>query len=92
MKSDLHDLKKLTLELMENGSSKVQETNKISLQKYMGLKNDSEIDFEEEPRTALMMSQNNEETYQENDDNYLCRNCRRGRRSIEAGTKRNRND
>jgi hypothetical protein len=38
MKSDLHDLKKLTLELMENGSSKVQETNKILSQKYMGLK------------------------------------------------------
>jgi hypothetical protein len=28
MKSDLHDLKKLTLELMENGSSKVQEPTK----------------------------------------------------------------
>jgi hypothetical protein len=27
--------------------------------------------LKEEPRTALMMSQNNEETYQESDDNYL---------------------
>ena len=72
MKSDLHDLKKLTLELMENGSSKVQETNKNLITKIYGSKeNDSEIDFEEEPRTALMASQNNEETYQENDDNYL---------------------
>jgi hypothetical protein len=37
MKSDLHDLK-THLELMENGSSKVQETNKTLSQKYMGLK------------------------------------------------------
>jgi hypothetical protein len=37
---------------------------------YGSKENDSEIDFEEEPRTALM-SQNNEETYQESDDNYL---------------------
>jgi transcriptional regulator with PAS, ATPase and Fis domain len=72
MKSDLHDLKKLTLELMENGSSKVQETNKNLITKIYGSKeNDSEIDFEEEPRTALIASQSNEESYQENDDNYL---------------------
>jgi hypothetical protein len=46
--------------------------NKILSQKIYGSKeNDSEIDFEEEPRTALMASQNNEETYQESDDNYL---------------------
>jgi hypothetical protein len=37
---------------------------------YGSKENDSEIDFEEEPRTALMASQNNEETYQES-DNYL---------------------
>jgi hypothetical protein len=57
--------------------------NQKSDYKIYGFKeNDSEIDFEEEPRTALMASQNNEETYQENDDNYLCRNCEE-RRSIE---------
>src|SRR6478609_5599141 len=33
MKSDLHDLKKLTLELMQNGSSNVQETNKSLIKK-----------------------------------------------------------
>jgi transcriptional regulator with PAS, ATPase and Fis domain len=72
MKSDLHDLKKLTLELMESGSSKVQETNKNLITKIYGSKeNDSEIDFEEEPRTALLSSQNKEEPYQGNDDNYL---------------------
>lgn len=72
MKSDLHDLKKLTLELMQNGSSKVQETNQNLIKKIYGSKeNDSEIDFEEEPRTALITSQNKEENYQENDENYL---------------------
>jgi hypothetical protein len=38
MKSDLHDLKKLTLELMENGSSKFRRQQKNLITKYMGLK------------------------------------------------------
>ncbi|OAB27934.1 regulatory protein, Fis family [Flavobacterium fryxellicola] len=72
MKSDLNDLKKLTLELIQNGSSKVQETNQNLIKKIYGSKeNDSEIDFEEEPRSALITSQNTEDAYQENDDNYL---------------------
>ena len=72
MKSDLNDLKKLTLELIQNGSSKVQETNQNLIKKIYGSKeNDSEIDFEEEPRGALITSQNNQDLYQENDDNYL---------------------
>jgi transcriptional regulator with PAS, ATPase and Fis domain len=72
MKSDLHDLKKLTLELMQSGSSKVQEANQNLIKKIYGSQeNDSEIDFEEEPRTALITTQNKEERYQEHDDNYL---------------------
>lgn len=72
MKSDLHDLKKLTLELMQNGSSKVQETNQNLIKKIYGSKeNDSEIDFEEEPRATLISSQNNQEDYQEQEDNFL---------------------
>jgi transcriptional regulator with PAS, ATPase and Fis domain len=72
MKSDLHDLKKLTLELMKSGTSKAQDINPSLIQKIYGSKeNDSEIDFEEEPRTALITSQNNEERYQEHDENYL---------------------
>ncbi|MFV5688536.1 sigma-54 interaction domain-containing protein [Flavobacterium sp. ZT3R25] len=72
MKSDLHDLKKLTLELMQSGSSKVQETNQNLIKKIYGSQeNDSEIDFEEEPRTALITTPNKEERYQENDDSYL---------------------
>ncbi|WP_114754241.1 sigma-54 interaction domain-containing protein [Flavobacterium glaciei] len=72
MKSDLNDLKKLTLELIQNGGSKVQETNQHLIKKIYGSKeNDSEIDFEEEPKAAFITAQNNEELYQEHDDNYL---------------------
>ncbi|MDX6183193.1 sigma-54 dependent transcriptional regulator [Flavobacterium sp. Fl-77] len=73
MKSDLNDLKKLTLELMKNGSSKVQDINPNLIQKIYGSQqNDSEIDFEEEPRTAVMTPAVREEKYQSVDDNnYL---------------------
>ena len=73
MKSDLNDLKKLTLELMKNGSSKVQDINPNLIQKIYGnQQNDSEIDFEEEPRTAVMTTPTvREENYQIQDDNYL---------------------
>jgi transcriptional regulator with PAS, ATPase and Fis domain len=72
MKSDLNDLKKLTLELIQNGSTKVQETNQHLIKKIYGTKDsDNEIDFEEEPRTGLITTPSAEELYQENDDNYL---------------------
>ncbi|GAA3766684.1 sigma-54 dependent transcriptional regulator [Flavobacterium ginsengiterrae] len=72
MKSDLNDLKKLTLELMKNGSSKVQDINPNLIQKIYGnQQNDSEIDFEEEPRTAVMTPAVREENYQIPEDNYL---------------------
>jgi transcriptional regulator with PAS, ATPase and Fis domain len=71
MKSDLHDLKKLTLELMENGSSKVQETNSNLIKKIYGSKeSDSEIDYEEEPRTAVITTQSGLESYEDQEDNY----------------------
>ena len=38
---------------------------------YGSKENDSEIDFEEEPRATLMASQNNEEQYQDQEDNFL---------------------
>jgi len=64
MKSDLNDLKKLTLELMKNGSSKVQDINPNLIQKIYGSQeNDSEIDFEEEPRTAVMTPATREDNY-----------------------------
>lgn len=73
MKSDLHDLKKLTLELMQNGSTKVQENNKSLITKIYGSKEeDSEIDFEEEPRTSFISNPNTEEDFEEQDNsNYL---------------------
>ncbi|MFD1604062.1 sigma-54 interaction domain-containing protein [Flavobacterium artemisiae] len=73
MKSDLNDLKKLTLELMKNGTSKVQDINPNLIQKIYGnQQNDSEIDFEEEPRTAVMTAPAvREESYQIPEDNYL---------------------
>lgn len=72
MKSDLNDLKKLTLELMKNGATKAHEINPNLIQKIYGSKEDeSEISFEEEPRTAVFNNQNNNEDFEENDDNYL---------------------
>lgn len=74
MKSDLNDLKKLTMELMQNGNAKVQENNKNLIQKIYGSNNptDSEIDFEEQPNVALITHPKNkvEDHFEENDDNF----------------------
>ena len=72
MKSDLHDLKKLTLELMKNGSAKVQEINTNLIQKIYGSKTaETEILFEEEPRNTTFNNQNKlHEDFEENED-YL---------------------
>lgn len=72
MKSDLNDLKKLTMELMQNGSSKVQETNKNLIQKIYGSNpGDSEIDFEEQPRVSYISNPKKEENdFDEHDDNF----------------------
>lgn len=54
MKSDLNDLKKLTMELMQNGNtSKVQESNKGLIQKIYGSQHDSHDEFEDLPRTEV---------------------------------------
>lgn len=73
MKSDLNDLKKLTMELMQNGSSKVQEANKGLIQKIYGKPEENAI-FEEEPRVEMIPNQNNliqEEFEDDDDENYL---------------------
>ena len=68
MKSDLHDLKKLTLELMKNGSAKVQEINTNLIQKIYGNKEpESEISFEESPRNTNFNNQINDD-FDENED------------------------
>jgi transcriptional regulator with PAS, ATPase and Fis domain len=75
MKSDLHDLKKLTLELMQNGSSKVQETNSNLIKKIYGSKeNESQIPFEDEfSLKAIAVQNDNQEEFDddEDDQNYL---------------------
>jgi transcriptional regulator with PAS, ATPase and Fis domain len=72
MKSDLYDLKKLTLELMKNGASKVQETNPNLIQKIYGSnEEESEIDFEEEPRNAVFANPSNTNDFEKSEDNYL---------------------
>lgn len=47
MKADLNDLKKLTLELMKNGSAKAQEINPNLIQKIYGQNNDNAAKLEE---------------------------------------------
>ena len=80
MKADLNDLKKLTLELMQNGNSgKVQETNKGLIQRIYGNRDESDREFEELPRTEVYtpQKQNRPEPVVEHhdddddDDNYL---------------------
>ncbi|WP_310554981.1 sigma-54 dependent transcriptional regulator [Flavobacterium sp.] len=69
MKSDLHDLKKLTLELMKNGSANVQEINTNLIQKIYGSnENESEISFEEKPLNAVFESSNTENDFDENEE------------------------
>ena len=73
MKNDLNDLKKLTLELMKNGASKVQETSPGLIQKIYGShQNDSEIDFEEQSELSVIpvKQKNNAPEIIENDDDY----------------------
>lgn len=80
MKSDLNDLKKLTMELMQNGNTpNVQESNKGLIQKIYGSQNGSHDDFEDLPRTEVLAPQKTtrpeppiaEEDEDEDDDNYL---------------------
>ena len=75
MKSDLNDLKKLTLELMKNGA-KTQDINPSLIQKVYGsTTTDSPIVFEEEPRLNAIPKHNepHQEEFDDEDDdaNYL---------------------
>jgi transcriptional regulator with PAS, ATPase and Fis domain len=73
MKSDLNDLKKLTLELMKNGT-KVQDINPSLIQKVYG-KTEENAFFEEEPRMEMIPTHNAVEQEEFDDDgddsNYL---------------------
>lgn len=72
MKSDLNDLKKLTLELMKNGAAKVQETNSGLIKKIYGKPEEADDhDFEEEPQLAAIPTNANETFAEEAaDDDY----------------------
>jgi transcriptional regulator with PAS, ATPase and Fis domain len=73
MKSDLNDLKKLTLELMKNGT-KVQDINPSLIQKVYG-KTEENSFFEEEPRMEVIPTHSEVEQEEFDDDgddtNYL---------------------
>jgi transcriptional regulator with PAS, ATPase and Fis domain len=71
MKSDLNDLKKLTMELMQNGNAKVQETNQHLIKKIYGKDNDSVIDFEDDDSETSIMPGQNRNVNNEKDDDYL---------------------
>lgn len=78
MKSDLNDLKKLTMELMQNGNTnKVQESNKGLIQRIYGNQEESERDFEELPRAEVYAPQPKraeaivDRHDDDDDDNYL---------------------
>lgn len=71
MKADLHDLKKLTLELMKSGSAKAQEINTNLIQKIYGSNElESEISFEEEPRNSVYSNQNPVDDFEENEEEF----------------------
>jgi transcriptional regulator with PAS, ATPase and Fis domain len=71
MKSDLHDLKKLTLELMQNGVANVKESNANLIKKIYGSnEDDSEIYFEEEQTTSVLATKTEKNNYQIPEDNY----------------------
>ena len=76
MKSDLNDLKKLTMELMESGNTNVQEKNKNLIQKIYGSnQEENEIDFEDQNELSVIPMSKTTQTasnnYNDSDDNYL---------------------
>jgi len=82
MKSDLNDLKKLTMELMQNGNtSKVQETNQGLIKRIYG-QEENHREFEELPRTEVyapqkssrpepVAEQHQDDDEDDDDGNYL---------------------
>lgn len=69
MKNDLNDLKKLTMELMENGSKKVKEENESLIQKIYG-GDQEDIEPEEIPDDNLEVLQIREHHQGEKQDKY----------------------
>lgn len=57
MKNDLNDLKKLTLELMQNGSEKVKSDNETLINKIYGDNSEKDLDFEDQTEEELEILQ-----------------------------------
>lgn len=73
MKSDLNDLKKLTLELMKNGASNVQETNPHLIQKIYGRNDGDEVGFVQPHELSVIPTVKKNESIreiEEADDDY----------------------
>ena len=68
MKSDLHDLKKLTLELLQNGNVKVQEVNQNLIKKVFGSDEQERQFVDEIHRLPAKSSSEETETEQEEFD------------------------
>jgi transcriptional regulator with PAS, ATPase and Fis domain len=75
MKADLNDVKKLTLELIQNGSSKVQETNQSLIQKIYGSKDDvMTFETKNQRENYPLQKEIRQESYSQEDEdeeNYL---------------------
>lgn len=72
MKADLNDLKKLTLELMQNENATVQENNQGLIQRIYGQNEDALTKYQPSTEVYQPNHVRHSETYQENDnDNYL---------------------
>jgi len=69
MKADLNDLKKLTHDLIQHGSAKVQETNKNLIQRIYG-QNEDNVTFEKEPNTSIVPIVNEIEQEEFEDDEF----------------------
>jgi transcriptional regulator with PAS, ATPase and Fis domain len=70
MKSDLHDLKKLTLELMKNGSAKVENVNANLIHKIYGTNElEPQVAYHEQPKTNDFVKPNTID-FEDNDYNY----------------------
>lgn len=69
MKSDLNDLKKLTLELIQSGGTKVQQENQGLINKIYGQKEEV-IPFEQ-THNAIPMQSEIQEEFDDDDSNYL---------------------
>ncbi len=72
MRSDLNDLKKLTLELMQNGNVKMDSANEVLIQKIYGQKeHTTEHPYTESPVTSIISKPEDEDDFEQHEDNYL---------------------